>query len=360
MFGAILALGATPSAVGYSVNQSNTNYAILRGINRAGMEFPDWTNYNVNSRDFDYMTTVFPRMNCVELDLKLNLLMPNSLEGDYVTINYTYAIALDQWVSWSAPKGIKIIMGLYYWSTNYYGYYPSDLFTNPQELKVVQEFFKFLAQRYLSFPNMIGFDIINEPKQGNQTGVLTIAQYETFVEAVIDAFRQVNPNLVAYVQTTDFDSRTGFSWVENAPIERPNVVYVTHLYCHDWATGAWDLGTPWAQYYIDGNYAEAFNLLKDALYARFGFLRDLGYNVLVAEFAAPLNQSIAPGSLRYLEDVIRILESWGISWTYYSWGSEVPNVLFHLVKGGGDWQTLNPQADVLKPYIGTIAPVRRS
>jgi len=353
MVGIVLALAGTPSAVGSSMHPSNTGAMMLMGINRQGMQYPDWTNYNINTQDFDYMTTVFPRMNCVQLDLKLNLLMPRSLEGDYGTINEAYATALDDWVRWSAPKGTKIIMGLHYWSTNYYGYYPADLFTNPERLKGVQAFYTFLARRYRDSPNMIGFDIVNEVRVLQPS----IAQYKSFVEATIDAFRQVNPDLIAYVQTIDFSSRQSFSWIETTPIERPNVVYVTHLYCHNWTTGAWDLDTPWAQYYINGDYKKAFNLLKDALYARFGRLKDLGYNVRVGEFAAPLN---TPGSLRYLQDVLSIFDSWGISWAYYSWGTNVPNVLNHLVKGGSDWQTLNPQASVLEIYVGAMAPARRS
>jgi hypothetical protein len=191
-----------------------------------------------------------------------------------------------------------------------------------------------------TYPSIIGFDPINEPWQKKEASSDSeYISHRDFVEYIIDEFRSVRPNAMAFVQGPQKHWRPeAMGWVKKFPIRRENVYYTFHLYSNKWdETSDWtdkDLHGyySWVADYKNGNYEAGKEKLRNELYSRWGFIKDLnisyGHEIFLGEFAANPDLS---GGLQYLTDVISILNEWEASASYFTWFSPEhrPMTLLH-------------------------------
>ena len=135
--------------------------------------------------------------------------------------------AMDQGIQWAKQHGMYVIMD---WHS--IGNLKDAKYTNPMYDTDLQETFKFwrtVAQRYKDEPTVALYEVYNEPTvTGPDTGECTWEEWKGIQEQIIDTIRVYNPNAVCLC--------AGFNWaydltpVAYAPIERPNVAYVSHPY----------------------------------------------------------------------------------------------------------------------------------
>ena len=135
--------------------------------------------------------------------------------------------AMDKGVEWAKQHGMYVIMD---WHS--IGNLKDAKFTNQMYDTDLEETFKFwrtVAQRYADEPTVALYELYNEPTvTGPDTGECTWEEWKGIQEQIIDTIRVYNPNAVCLC--------AGFNWaydltpVAVAPIDRPNVAYVSHPY----------------------------------------------------------------------------------------------------------------------------------
>ena len=134
---------------------------------------------------------------------------------------------MDQGVAWAEKYGMYVIMD---WHS--IGNLKDAKFTHPMYETDIDETFRFwrtVAQRYKDEPTVALYELYNEPTvTGEDTGECTWEEWKGIQEQLIDTIRVYNPDAVCLC--------AGFNWaydltpVAVAPIERPNVAYVSHPY----------------------------------------------------------------------------------------------------------------------------------
>ena len=133
--------------------------------------------------------------------------------------------AIDQGVAWAKEHGMYVIMD---WHS--IGNLKEEKYTSPMYNTTLAETFKFwrtVAERYKDEPTVALYELFNEPTVTG-TGNCTWGEWKEIQERIIDTVRVHNPRAVCLC--------AGFNWaydltpVATAPIDRPNVAYVSHPY----------------------------------------------------------------------------------------------------------------------------------
>ena len=133
--------------------------------------------------------------------------------------------AMDQGIAWAKQYGMYVIMD---WHS--IGNLKEEKYTSPMYNTTQAETFKFwrtVAERYKDEPTVALYELFNEPTVTG-TGECTWDEWKELQEQIIDTVRVHNPNAVCLC--------AGFNWaydltpVAEAPIDRPNVAYVSHPY----------------------------------------------------------------------------------------------------------------------------------
>jgi len=303
---------------------------VLKGVSWYGIDTSNPVSlYKMTEEYFDFMVETFPDMNFLCLPVSANKIMPNIYQKDYDTIDYQRLNLLKDFVSWCKTHNIKILI-INYWKS-----------TDEARLKA---YWKFMAQQFKDEDTIIGFDLINEPwafAHGNE-GLIEL------YERIIDEIRSVDPDRICYVQSMYYHHE-GQNWRDvlvTNPVNRSNVVYVSHLYSNNYITGEWynDNNHPWVPYYLNHDYEEARDVLEDELYKRFGFIQEeLGYPVAVTEVAFIATEE----GLRYGRDVLEISNKWNINWAYHAWYTNKDRPAALTYPDG----TLRPQATIVQDEL---------
>lgn len=312
----------------------------LRGTSWFGLDITadPRENYKMTKDYFDFMIETFPNMNFLSLPCAAITIMPNVGTGDYTTINTDRLNLLKDFISWCKPLGIKVLI--------------SNYWQNVFATAGIIAYWEFMANEFLGEDTVVGFDLINEP-WGKVSNNAERQQVWDSYRDIIDAIRAIDPTRTVYVQSV-YDHEDGSLWrslLQSSPVNRDNVVYISHLYSNHWSTGAWyDPWTaPWSDEYQAGDYVAGKQVLLDqditsSLYDRFGFIKqELGFPVAITEIAFI---SSAEG-LKWGEDVLDVLNQWGIDWTYHCWYTNVDRPMSLTYPDG----TLRPQSTTVQNNI---------
>lgn len=291
---------------GYSFRpQTEPTSLALKGVSWYGIGSSDAVDlYRMTEEYFGFLVETFPDMNFLCLPVGAHKIMPNIYQKDYDTVNYQKLNLVRDFVSWCKAHNIKILI-INYWRS-----------LDEASLKA---YWKFMTQQFKDEDTIIGFDLINEPwafAHGNK-GLIEL------YERIIDTIRSADPDRTCYVQSMYYHYESA-AWREvltTNPVNRSNIVYVSHLYSNNYATGKWydDNNHPWVPYYLDHDYEKARAILENALYRRFGFIQELGYSVALTEIAFIATEE----GLTYGRDVLEILNDWNIDWAYHPWYTNV-------------------------------------
>ncbi len=134
--------------------------------------------------------------------------------------------AMDQGIEWAKKYNMYVIMD---WHS--IGNLKEEKYTSAMYNTTMEETFKFwrtVAQRYKDEPTVALYELFNEPTVTAGTGNCTWNEWKAIQEQIIDTVRAYNPAAICLC--------AGFNWaydltpVATAPIDRPNVAYVSHPY----------------------------------------------------------------------------------------------------------------------------------
>ena len=190
---------------------------LLRGVNWSGLE------YSPTPIPADHIERITGDWNANIIRVPFN--QQWALEDE------SYRVLLDQ----AAECGVHVLLDLQWINAEIP--YGADNFVPPLPNSESIEVWRLLARRYRDNPAVL-FDLFNEPHHplpddpyplvspdGALLSQVTMAEWQPWALALIDAIRDVHPQSLIFVSGVDwgYDLR-GF------PLARPNLVYSTHVY----------------------------------------------------------------------------------------------------------------------------------
>lgn len=176
-----------------------------------------------------------------------------------------------------------------------------------------------IAENFGSHPNLIGYDILNEPNTDNE-----VAYYmETVLPQVISAIREKDTNTFVIVEPAKFATPNCF--VNLKPIEDDKAVYSLHFYWpHQYThqgigdyTKSYSYPSTMASMPSDSELYWDKAQLKNSLAAVKQFQETYDVNIFVGEFGVVRN---ADNNAQWVADTISIWEEYGWDWCYHSYG----------------------------------------
>jgi len=147
---------------------------------------------------------------------------------------------LDQQVEWAREAGVYLIINIHYVPGQGIRTFSYD----PEYQQQTADLWKTLASRYKDETIIAGYDLLNEPNE------ITPSDYQAYMQKVVDAIREVDPNHLIVVEAIN-EYTPGFVTVDDS-----NVMYDFHFYhpydlTHENTHGALDTGP-----YPDERYFE--------------------------------------------------------------------------------------------------------
>jgi hypothetical protein len=138
-----------------------------------------------------------------------------------------YLRLLDEGVRWAGELGMYVILD---WHS--IGNLRTELFTRPSYNTTRTETYRFwrtVAERYAGNPVVAFYELFNEPtSDGGRLGGFSWEEHRKTMEELIGIVHAYDPAAIALVAGPDW--AYDLTPVREAPIDAPNVAYVTHPY----------------------------------------------------------------------------------------------------------------------------------
>jgi hypothetical protein len=287
--------------------------------------------------------------NFVRLSVAWEQVEPSAPVGGVHHYDPAYLGYLDQQVSWYESQHVNVLIDLHQsgWSSYfaalsdgsargeppwlYQGHYPAtqqglgqaktDFYTNTQVASWYGDLLTMLVNRYASHPNVVGYEIMNEPQSG------TWGPTHAATQAIVDWEARM-ARLVAGLdpqRTVFFQTRAGGDLgLENADLSGftalPHVALDLHDYyngvggltpdAEDWSP-SWDATHNQSSSAYGGSLASQEEILVRALDGA----RRHGWPLLVGEWGTPASDpNIAP----YQSQMLTLFSRYGVSWTRWA------------------------------------------
>lgn len=142
------------------------------------------------------------------------------------TLDESKVAPFDQALAWTRRHGLATILDVHFLEGADFNSGPaSDLrvFTDPALMEKAAEVWRTLAKRYAREPDDLRFEILNEPKAGQN------AQLNVFNLRMLAVIRESNPTRVVYFPTNRWNRIENVVDLE-LPADDPNVAVTVHFY----------------------------------------------------------------------------------------------------------------------------------
>jgi len=172
-----------------------------------------------------------------------------------------------------------------------------------------------IARRYRGKRAVWGYDLVNEPVEGDVGEGLM--DWPQLAEAAARRIRAVDPDHALVVEPAPWGGPEALTHF--APIGVSKVVYSVHMYLPHKFTHQGVFDNPRGPTYpgvIDGVRWDK-ERLRLALRPALEFQRDYGVHIYIGEFSA-IRWAPGESARDYLRDVIEILEEYGWDWAYHA------------------------------------------
>ncbi|MSQ14956.1 MAG: glycoside hydrolase family 5 protein [Dehalococcoidia bacterium] len=334
---------------------------IIRAVNWYGFEGPDFLPSGLNIRSYRDILWQVREMgfNTIRLPfsnelIARNLRIDSNLEANRELMGRTSLEIMDAIISHAADTGLWIILDNHSSSADRDEPNYSGLWYTPQYPHFLWlQHWRYLAARYSSSPNVIGFDLRNEPHTAG-TGLSSMDAYlyhgvtwgtgdpatdwRMAAEQAGNAVLSVNPSLLIFVEGVQLypdgsDGVYDFWWggnlrgVAQHPVRLniPNrLVYSTHDYGPDLYRQPWH------------NDTATYESMSDVWHGYWGYIMDPGspYTapVFVGEFgtcntAPSCVADDSPGSQgQWFSYLARYIKERGAGWSYWPLNGTYPTV----------------------------------
>ncbi len=179
---------------------------------------------------------------------------------------------------------------------------------------------KKLALRYKDAEMIWGYDLLNEPVEGDMPDDGTVLNWHALALKTAKEIRKIDTSHAIIVEPAPWGDPNGLDWFQPFdPAEVPNVVYSVHMYIPHKFThqNVYDKITP-IEYpgEIDGKHWDK-DALRAALRAPREYVRDYHVPMYIGEFSA-IRWAPGDSAYRYLRDCIEIFEEEGWDWAYHA------------------------------------------
>lgn len=135
--------------------------------------------------------------------------------------------AMDKGIAWARKYGLYVIMDWHSIGNLKEEKYTSSMYNTTWEETL--KFWRTAAARYQDNPTVALYELFNEPTVSEPSlGHCTWGEWKALQEKLIDEIRAINPR--ALCLCAGFDWAYDLTPVASAPIDRPNVAYVSHPY----------------------------------------------------------------------------------------------------------------------------------
>jgi len=207
-----------------------------------------------------------------------------------------------------SPPGGTVISG---------GYVAADggFFSDKACQNKFVEIWKKIAARYRDRPAIWGYDLVNEPVEG-ELGAGCV-DWQELAEKAAAAIREIDKERTIIVEPAPWGGPEGLDMFE--PLHTSNVVYSVHMYLPHAFThqGVYSAGT---EYRYPGNISGVYwdkAKLEQALRPVVNFQKRYGVQIYIGEFSA-IRWAPDNSAERYLGDLIAIFEDRGWDWSYHA------------------------------------------
>jgi endoglucanase len=318
------------STSGNKIVDSSGAQVILQGVNWYGMENEPGTVIGLNARDYKLMLKQIKQtgFNVIRIPFSMQTLTKGkevSSVADYIGSNRELKDkspieVLDALILEANVQGLMIILDNHSQADQGYRYdlwYGQAGYTEDDWV----EMWKSLAIRYKNSPNVVGFDLKNEPHGKATWGDGSATDFRRAAERAGTAIQEVNPNPLIIVegienQVAGGQKLSGHWWggnlegVRNNPVRLPvanKVVYSPHEYGPEVSPQPWLTSKNLEKNLLD-RWSKGFGYIHDQKIAP----------ILVGEFGAK-DFSTKTISGRWMKAFTDYMGKKGMSWTYWAW-----------------------------------------
>ena len=318
------------STSGNKIVDSSGAQVILQGVNWYGMENEPGTVIGLNARDYILMLKQIKQtgFNVIRIPFSMQTLTKGkevSSVADYIGSNRELKDkspieVLDALILEANVQGLMIILDNHSQADQGYRndlWYGQAGYTEDDWV----EMWKSLAIRYKDSPNVVGFDLKNEPHGKATWGDGSATDFRRAAERAGTAIQEVNPNPLIIVegienQVAGGQKLSGHWWggnlegVRNNPVRLPvanKVVYSPHEYGPEVSPQPWLISKNLEKNLLD-RWSKGFGYIHDQKIAP----------ILIGEFGAK-DFSTKTISGRWMKAFTDYLGKKGMSWTYWAW-----------------------------------------
>ena len=318
------------STSGNKIVDSSGAQVILQGVNWYGMENEPGTVIGLNARDYKLMLKQIRQtgFNVIRIPFSMQTLTKGkevSSVADYIGSNRELKDkspieVLDALILEANVQGLMIILDNHSQADQGYRndlWYGQAGYTEDDWV----EMWKSLAIRYKDSPNVVGFDLKNEPHGKATWGDGSATDFRRAAERAGTAIQEVNPNPLIIVegienQVAGGQKLSGHWWggnlegVRNNPVRLPvanKVVYSPHEYGPEVSPQPWLISKNLEKNLLD-RWSKGFGYIHDQKIAP----------ILIGEFGAK-DFSTKTISGRWMKAFTDYLGKKGMSWTYWAW-----------------------------------------
>ena len=228
---------------------------------------------------------------------------------------------IDRNIEWARRHGVYLILNLHAPPGGYQSTGKGDALWSRRDNQLrLAALWRAIAGRYADEPVIAGYDLVNEPVVTHDR-----SQWQRLAQEIADAIRTVDrrhPVIVERVNAVagrwDNDREMNF-----VTINDPNVIYTFHFYepftyTHQYASWT-DLKNR-----EGGPYPKGAGRDRAFLEARLGAYLDWGKRHGAALFLGEFGAIRAcfegnRGGLRWVADMVDLIDSAGLPWTYHAW-----------------------------------------
>ncbi|MCW5553469.1 MAG: cellulase family glycosylhydrolase [Verrucomicrobiae bacterium] len=189
------------------------------------------------------------------------------------------------------------------------------IFSDPACQAKFIEWWDRISRRYRGNQTVWGYDLVNEPVEGNVPDGLM--DWQALATATARVVRRNDPNHAIIIEPAPWGGPDAIENLEPIPV--PGVVYSVHVYVPHQFTHQGIHGNPAGVRYPGMVAGQLWDRerLRRALSPVVEFQRDHGVHVYIGEFSA-IRWAPEDSAWRYLRDCIELFEANGWDWAYHA------------------------------------------
>ncbi|MBE0543723.1 MAG: cellulase family glycosylhydrolase [Verrucomicrobia bacterium] len=189
------------------------------------------------------------------------------------------------------------------------------IFTDPACQAKFIEWWDKISRRYRGNRTVWGYDLVNEPVEGNVPAGLM--DWQALATATARVVRKNDPDHAIIIEPAPWGGPEAIENLEPIPV--PGVVYSVHVYVPHQFTHQGIHGNPAGVRYPGMVAGQQWDRerLRRALLPVVEFQRDHGVHIYIGEFSA-IRWAPDDSAWRYLRDCIELFEENGWDWAYHA------------------------------------------